>query len=196
MRCSNRWRSPTDRDPGIDHLATLPPLRSQKDATRLAGWTIRKIISPLKAMLAEAYELAVIPTDAARVRVVVENSRVPRRRPKTLNREEIAALTSELDPRDHLLVLVLRRPACGSPKPSACVGRTSPAPTTARPPHPAPMAGRPPRRARQDHRRDPIRRYRPNPRARPRWTTFRPARPARFSTGLDTGSRSTFESVS
>jgi integrase len=92
----------------IDHLATLPPLRSPKDATRLAGSTIRKILTPLKAMLAEAYELEIIPTDAARVRVVVENRRVPRRWPKTLNREEIAALTSELDPRDHLLVLLLR----------------------------------------------------------------------------------------
>ncbi|MDQ3742090.1 MAG: tyrosine-type recombinase/integrase, partial [Actinomycetota bacterium] len=92
----------------IDHLAALTPRRGQKDATRLAGSTIRKILTPLKAMLAEAYELEIIATDAARVRVVVENRRTPGRRPKTLSREQIAALTAQLDSRDRLLVLLLR----------------------------------------------------------------------------------------
>ena len=59
-------------------------------------------------MLAEAYELEIIPTDAARVCVVVESRRAARGRPKTLSREQVAALAAELDPRDRLLVLVLR----------------------------------------------------------------------------------------
>ena len=92
----------------VDHLAALPPLRSQKNATRLAGSTIRKILTPLKAMLAEAYELEVIPTDAGRVRVVVGNGRAPVRAPKTITREQVAVLMTHLDPRDRLLVLLLR----------------------------------------------------------------------------------------
>lgn len=59
-------------------------------------------------MLAEAYELEIIPTDAGRVRVVVESRRATRASPKTLSREQIAALTAQLDPRDRLLVLLLR----------------------------------------------------------------------------------------
>ena len=92
----------------VDHLAAMAPRQSQQDATRLAASTIRKIITPLKAMLAEAYELEIIPADAARVRVVVGNERTPTRAPKTMTREQIAMLMTHLDPRDRLLVLLLR----------------------------------------------------------------------------------------
>ncbi|HEV2785119.1 MAG TPA: N-terminal phage integrase SAM-like domain-containing protein, partial [Solirubrobacteraceae bacterium] len=54
----------------IDHLAAISSRQQQNGATRLAASTIRKIITPLKAMLAEAYELEIIATDAARVRIV------------------------------------------------------------------------------------------------------------------------------
>jgi integrase len=91
----------------IDHLASLKPRQAQRGATRLAGSTIRKILTPLKAMLAEAHELDVLPTDAGRVRVVVGRSARPGP-PKTLTREQIETLLERLDPRDRLLVLVLR----------------------------------------------------------------------------------------
>jgi len=59
-------------------------------------------------MLAEAYELEIIPTDAARVRVVVGGARTPVQAPKTMTREQIASLMTHLDPRDRSLVLLLR----------------------------------------------------------------------------------------
>jgi len=66
-------------------------------------------MTPLKAMLAEAYELELLRTDAARVRVVVgSSSHTPPAPPKAASREQIAALIARLDARDRLLVLVLR----------------------------------------------------------------------------------------
>jgi integrase len=91
----------------IDHLASVKPRLSQQGATRLAGSTIRKIVTPLKAMLAEAYELDVLATDAGRVRVI-GGERTPTEVPKTLTREQIATLMEHLDQRDRLLVLLLR----------------------------------------------------------------------------------------
>lgn len=90
----------------IDHLTSVEPLQSQQGATRLAGSTIRKILTPLKAMLAEAYELDLIATDASRVRVIGGRTRATP--PKTLTREQIAALMEHLDQRDRLLMLLLR----------------------------------------------------------------------------------------
>jgi len=92
----------------IDHLAAIPVRHQQKGATHLAASTIRTIMTPLKAMLAEAYELELLRTDAARVRVVVGGRHTPVAPPKTASREPIAALVSRLDARDRLLVLVLR----------------------------------------------------------------------------------------
>lgn len=92
----------------IDHLATLSSRNSRDPTTRLAGSTIRKILTPLKAMFAEAYELEIIPTDAGRVRVIVDDRSTAERRPKTLSRAQIAALDAQLDPRDRLLILLLR----------------------------------------------------------------------------------------
>jgi hypothetical protein len=63
--------------------------------------------TPLKAMLAESYELEILATDAARVRVVVRG-RAPAHAPETMTREQLAALMEFLDSRDRLLVLLLR----------------------------------------------------------------------------------------
>jgi hypothetical protein len=90
----------------IDHLNSAKPLQSQNGATRLAGSTIRKIVTPLKAMLAEAYELDLLATDAGHVRVI--GGGIPAAPPKTLIRAQIAALMEQLDPRDRLLMLLLR----------------------------------------------------------------------------------------
>jgi integrase len=65
-------------------------------------------MTPLKAMLAEAYELELLRTDAARVRVIVGGGQTPDAPPKTATREQIYALSAALDPRDRLLVLLLR----------------------------------------------------------------------------------------
>jgi len=92
----------------IDHLAAIPVRHRQKGATHLAASTIRTIMTPLKAMLAEAYELELLRTDAGRVRVVVGGGRAPDASPKTASRAQIAALVARLDARDRLLVLVLR----------------------------------------------------------------------------------------
>jgi integrase len=91
----------------IDHLASIKPRQPQQGVTRLAGSTIRKILTPLKAMLAEAHELDLLTTDAGRVRVVVGHV-TPVGPPKTMTREQINALLEHLDPRGRLLILVLR----------------------------------------------------------------------------------------
>lgn len=91
----------------IDHLAAIPARRPQKGAAQLSGSTIRTIMTPLKAMLAEAYELELLRTDAGRVRVVVGGGSLPAA-PKTASRAQIAAVLSRIDARDQLLLLVLR----------------------------------------------------------------------------------------
>jgi len=93
----------------IDHLSAMPARHPQHGATHLSGSTIRTIMTPLKAMLAEAYELEVLRTDAGRVRVVVgSGGQTSPNPPKTASREQIAAVLSRIDARDRLLVLVLR----------------------------------------------------------------------------------------
>ena len=92
----------------IDHLAAIPARHPQKGATNLSGSTIRTIMTPLKAMLAEAYELELLRTDAGRVRIVVVGGGTLPPAPKTASRAQIAAVLSRIDARDRLLVLVLR----------------------------------------------------------------------------------------
>src|SRR4051794_4434380 len=74
----------------IDYLVTLEPRHPQRGATRLSRATVRRIVAPLKAMLAEAYELEVIDTDAARVRVVIRGD-APAATPKALTADQVAA---------------------------------------------------------------------------------------------------------
>jgi integrase len=104
MRLADVRRSDVKRF--IDHLNSAKPLQCQQGANRLTGSTIRKIVTPLKAMLAEAYELDLLATDAGRVHVI--GGRAPTTPPKTLSREQIDALMEQLDPRDRLLMLLLR----------------------------------------------------------------------------------------
>jgi integrase len=68
-------------------------------------------MTPLKAMLSEAYEFNVTPINAGKVRVIVhaDEGRVRRTAPKTLTREQIAAVLDELRERDRLLFYTLAR---------------------------------------------------------------------------------------
>jgi integrase len=92
-------------------LATVKPIKAQRGATRLSPATVRRIMTPVKAMLSEAYELNVTPINAGKVRVIVHanEGRGRRTAPKTLAREEIAAVLAELADRDRLLFYVLAR---------------------------------------------------------------------------------------
>lgn len=92
----------------IDHLASTPARCPQKGATYLRASTIRTIMTPLKAMLAEAYEFELLRTDAGRVRVIVGRSPVTSTAPRTLTREQYAALVEHVRPDDRLLVMLLR----------------------------------------------------------------------------------------
>lgn len=92
----------------IDHLVELEPRHRQHGATRLSGSTIRRIVAPLKAMLAEAYELEIIDTDAARVRVVVPGD-VASQRPRTLTAAQIKTIIEHLGESDRLLFTLIAR---------------------------------------------------------------------------------------
>lgn len=99
---------PADVKRFIAHLAGLAPRRSQRGATRLAPSTVRRILTPLKAMLAEAYELELIRSDAARVRIVIPGER--QAKPvKTLSATQIRAVREQVGERDSLLVFLLSR---------------------------------------------------------------------------------------
>ena len=98
---------PADVKGFVTHLTRLKPLRPQQGAQRLAPATVRRIMTPLKAMLAEAYELEVVRYDIGRVRIVVPASR-PEPRPRTLTDEQVAAVMGELAEADRLLFSLLR----------------------------------------------------------------------------------------
>lgn len=98
---------PADVKAFVTHLTRLPPRRAQRGATRLAASTVRRIMTPLKAMLAEAYELEHVAYDIGRVRIIVPASR-PASRPKTLDDDQIAAVMRELSEGDRLLFELLR----------------------------------------------------------------------------------------
>jgi integrase len=90
----------------IEHLTKLEPKRAQKGATRLSPATIRRILCPVKAMLAEAHELEVTRTDCSRVRIVVpaeERTRPPRH----LSPAQLGAVLGALTERDRLLFTCL-----------------------------------------------------------------------------------------
>jgi integrase len=92
----------------INHLATVPARHPQKGTTHLSPATIRTILTPLRAMLAEAYERELLSTDAGRVRVIVGRPATPATAPKTLSREQFATLLEHVRPEDQLLVFLLR----------------------------------------------------------------------------------------
>jgi integrase len=92
----------------IDHLVALEPRHPQHGSKRLAGSTVRRIVAPLKAMFAEAYELEVLASDAAHVRVVVSDDRRTAK-PKTLSAAQTTAVIARLSGRDQLLFVLLSR---------------------------------------------------------------------------------------
>ena len=100
---------PKDMKEFIAHLATLEPNknvkgRAQGGAERLSPASIRRIVAPVRAMLAEAFEDEVTTRQAHKVRVVVRGeSRATRLKPKTLTRDQIAAVWERLSERDRLL---------------------------------------------------------------------------------------------
>jgi integrase len=65
-------------------------------------------MTALKAMLAEAYELEVIRTNPARVRIIVPGDRV-RSRPRTMSTEQVTAVLEQLSNRDRILFWFLSR---------------------------------------------------------------------------------------
>jgi integrase len=87
----------------IDHLCESKNRAEQP----LAAATIRWIMVPLKAMLAEAYEDELVPVDASRVRIVIPDRTRGRRRPKTMNRHQTVAVQNALPARYRLLFLLL-----------------------------------------------------------------------------------------
>jgi integrase len=101
--------TPLDVKNFIEHLATCRPVKRQKGAERLSPATVRRIMCPLKAMLAEAYELGLTRSDVGKVRVVVRDERPRRRAPKTLTRDQVTAVVAELAERDRLLFFFLAR---------------------------------------------------------------------------------------
>jgi integrase len=101
--------TPLDVRRFIDHLATVKPRKAQKGAKRLSPATVRRILCPLKAMLAEAYELGLIRENVGRVRIVVEDRRPQRQGPRTLTREQTSAVLDALAVRDRLLFFFLAR---------------------------------------------------------------------------------------
>lgn len=99
---------PLDIKKFIDHLAALPPTRPQRGAKHLSPATIRRIMTPVKAMLTEAHELGLIPINPSTPRIVVQGAQALRG-PKTLTAEQIAAVLSQLPERDRLLFVFLAR---------------------------------------------------------------------------------------
>jgi integrase len=88
------------------HLLDVAPLRPVRGSTRLSASTIRRIMCPLKAMLAEAYELELTRVNAARVRLVLPGA--PQRvEPRTLSRAELGAVLAELGEPDRRLFWTL-----------------------------------------------------------------------------------------
>lgn len=91
----------------IDHLCAARPLRTTSASDRLAASSIRRIMTPLKALLAEAHELELFIHDPGRVRIVVP-SREPRQAPKVLDRKQVDELMRCLPEKHRLLFELLR----------------------------------------------------------------------------------------
>lgn len=99
---------PRDVKEFIAHLNRLPLQCNQDTARRLAPSTIRRIMCPLKALLAEAYELELTRVNAGRVRIVVPGERPPAK-PKAMTYRQVDQVLSHLDERDRLLFHFLSR---------------------------------------------------------------------------------------
>lgn len=112
---------PLDVKQFIEHLATLRQKRRRRlpdgtvayvrarSAPTLSPATIRRIVAPLKSLLAEAYELELLPSNPGKVRVVVPGERQAYNGPKYMTTEEVAVVLEALSDRDRLLFLFLSR---------------------------------------------------------------------------------------
>lgn len=112
---------PLDVKRFIEHLGTVRQKRRRRlpdgtvssvrdrSAPTLSPASIRRIVAPLKALLAEAYELELLPSNPARVRVVVHGERTVQRAPKVMTTDEVTAVLQELSDRDRLLFSFLSR---------------------------------------------------------------------------------------
>ena len=90
----------------IDHLCA----QSNRSGEPLAPNTIRWIMAPLKAMLADAYENGLVTVDASRVRVVVSDrgrARTLKPASKRLTGEQTTAILAAIPERYRLLFLLL-----------------------------------------------------------------------------------------
>jgi integrase len=92
----------------IAHLTQLAPRHSQDGARRLSPATVRRIMCPLKALLAEAYELELTRVNAARVRIVIPGE-PPATKPKTITYAQVDQILARLGEQDRLLFLFLSR---------------------------------------------------------------------------------------
>jgi integrase len=99
---------PLDVRKFIEHLAKQAPKRKRGNAERITPATVRRILTPVKAMLAEAYELEVIKTNPGRVRVVVRGEQRVKP-PKTLAPEQVAGVLAAMPPAHRILFAFLSR---------------------------------------------------------------------------------------
>lgn len=112
---------PLDVKQFIEHLATLTQKRRRRlpdgavasvrdrSAPPLSPASIRRIVAPLKALLAEAYELELLPSNSAKVRAVVPGERPTRTAPKTMTTDAVVVVLEALPERDRLLFTFLSR---------------------------------------------------------------------------------------
>ena len=114
----------------IDHLCA----QTNRSGEPLAPNTIRWIMAPLKAMLADAYENGLVTVDASRVRVVVSDrgrARTLKPASKRLTGEQTVAILAAIPERYRLLFLLLACTGLRIAKRSGCNGRTSSRPPRA-----------------------------------------------------------------
>lgn len=112
---------PLDVKQFIEHLAALRQKRRrrlpdgtvayvrERSAPTLSPATIRRIVAPLKSLLAEAYELELLPSNPGKVRVIVPGERQASGGPKYMTTEEVAVVLEALSDRDRLLFVFLSR---------------------------------------------------------------------------------------
>jgi integrase len=105
----------------IEQLATLTQKRRRRlpdgsvasirdrSAPPLSPASIRRIVAPLKALLAEAYELELLPSNPGKERVVVPGEGARGTVPKHMTTEEVAAVLQALPERDRLPFVFLSR---------------------------------------------------------------------------------------
>lgn len=98
---------PKDVRAFIDHVCGLAPRKRKAGTQQLAPSTVRRILCPLKALLAEAYELELITSDPSKVRVVVQSERPTQAAPKAMTPDQMSAVLSEIPEGDRLLFVLL-----------------------------------------------------------------------------------------